>query len=219
MAEACKALSFPVVSGNVSLYNETQGRAILPTPVIGAVGLIKDISRTVGIAAPAGASLLLIGATQGHLGQSLYLREIQGREEGAPPPVDLAVEKKNGDLVRSLIESGKAVACHDLSDGGLMMALVDMALAGNTGIALNAELAGKTAAHAFWFGEDQGRYLLASRDKSAVLQAARSAGVPIAELGNIAGTSLTVPGLVSISVGELRRANEAWLPGYMEAAE
>ncbi len=219
MAEACTALAFPVVSGNVSLYNETQGRAILPTPVIGAVGLIKDISRTVGIAAPAGATLLLIGSTQGHLGQSLFLREIHGREEGAPPPVDLATEKKNGDLVRGLIENGTAVACHDLSDGGLMMGLIDMVLASKSGIALNAELAGKTAPHAFWFGEDQARYLLATKDKSAVLQAAQAAGVPVREIGQITGTSLTVPGLVSISVGELRRAHEAWLPGYMDAAQ
>jgi len=219
MAEACKTLAFPVVSGNVSLYNETQGRAILPTPVIGAVGLIKDIKRTVGIAPPAGAALLLIGATQGHLGQSLYLREIHNREEGAPPPVDLAVEKKNGDLVRGLIENGTVLACHDLSDGGLMMGLVDMALAGKTGLALNAGLAGKTAAHAFWFGEDQARYVVATKDKSAVLQAAKAAGVPIQDLGIVEGASLTVPGLVSISVGELRRTHEAWLPGYMDAAQ
>jgi phosphoribosylformylglycinamidine synthase len=219
MAEACTALSFPVVSGNVSLYNETQGRAILPTPVIGAVGLIKDIGRIVGIAPPSGASLILIGATQGHLGQSLYLREIHGREEGPPPPVDLAVEKRNGDLVRGLIESGSVVGCHDLSDGGLLMGLIDMALAGNIGIALNADLPGAVVAHGFWFGEDQARYVAATKDKSGVLQAARAAGVPALEIGNVAGTSLTVPGLVSISVGELRRANEAWLPGYMEAAQ
>jgi len=163
--------------------------------------------------------VLLIGATQGHLGQSLFLREIHGREEGAPPSVDLAVEKRNGDLVRGLIESGTVVACHDLSDGGLMMGLVDMVLAGNTGLALNAELAGKTAAHAFWFGEDQGRYVVAAKDKSAVLQAAKAAGVPIQDLGMVEGASLTVPGLVSISVGELRRTHEAWLPGYMDAAQ
>jgi len=219
MAEACTALSFPVVSGNVSLYNETQGRAILPTPVIGAVGLIKDIARTVGIAPPSGASLILVGATMGHLGQSLYLREIHGREEGPPPPVDLSVEKRNGDLVRSLIENGTVLACHDLSDGGLLLGLVDMALAGNTGIALSADLAGATPAHGFWFGEDQARYVLATKDKSAVLQAARAAGVPVLEIGTVVGASLTLPGLVSISVGELRRANEAWLPGYMEAAQ
>jgi phosphoribosylformylglycinamidine synthase len=219
MAEACTALDFPVVSGNVSLYNETQGRAILPTPVIGAVGLIEDMRRSVGIAPPAGATLLLIGQTKGHLGQSLFLREIHGREDGAPPPVELAVERRNGDLVRGLIEKGIVTACHDLSDGGLMMGLVDMALAGKTGLTLRDGLAGDTPPHAFWFGEDQGRYIIAAADKAAVLAAAEAADVPVADLGSATGTSLTVPGLLSISVGELRRAHEAWLPGYMATVE
>ncbi len=219
MAEACTALDFPVVSGNVSLYNETQGRAILPTPVIGAVGVIKDIRNTAGIAPPGGATLLLIGQTTGHLGQSLYLREIHGREEGAPPPVDLALEKKAGNLVRGLIESGIVSACHDLSDGGLMMGLVDMVLASGSGLTLKDGLAGGVPAHAFWFGEDQARYIVATSDRSAVLLAAQAANVPILELGTATGTSLTVPGLLSISVGELRRAHEAWLPGYMAAVE
>jgi phosphoribosylformylglycinamidine synthase len=175
--------------------------------------------RSVGIAPPAGATLLLIGQTKGHLGQSLFLREIHGREDGAPPPVELAVERRNGDLVRGLIEKGIVTACHDLSDGGLMMGLVDMALAGKTGLTLRDGLAGDTPPHAFWFGEDQGRYIIAAADKAAVLAAAEAADVPVADLGSATGTSLTVPGLLSISVGELRRAHEAWLPGYMATVE
>jgi phosphoribosylformylglycinamidine synthase len=134
MAEACVALDFPVVSGNVSLYNETSGDPVLPTPAIGAVGLIDDIDRTARIALPGPRlAILLVGDTPGHLGQSLYLREIHGAEAGPPPPVDLAVERRNGDFVRGLIQDGLVLACHDVSDGGLLVALAEMAMAGNIG--------------------------------------------------------------------------------------
>ena len=120
IAEACKALDFPVVSGNVSLYNETNGRGILPTPTIGGVGLLDDFTKSATLAfKAAGEAILLIGETQGWLGQSLYLRDICGREEGAPPPVDLIEERENGDFVRALIGDGLVTAVHDISDGGL----------------------------------------------------------------------------------------------------
>ena len=121
IAEACRALDFPVVSGNVSLYNETNGRGILPTPSIGGVGLLDDFTKSATLAFKAeGEAILLIGDTQGWLGQSVYLRDICGREEGAPPPVDLAAEKRNGDVVRGMIHAGTATAVHDVSDGGLV---------------------------------------------------------------------------------------------------
>src|SRR5208337_224365 len=121
MREACLALDYPVVSGNVSLYNETSGRAILPTPVIGGVGLIADAAATVDLALKRdGDAVILIGDTGGQLGASLYLREIEGREAGPPPPVDLAAERGNGDFVRAQIRAGTVAACHDLSDGGLL---------------------------------------------------------------------------------------------------
>ena len=120
IAEACKALDFPVVSGNVSLYNETNGSAILPTPTIGGVGVLDDFTKSATLAFKAeGEAILLIGETQGWLGQSLYLRDVCGREEGAPPPVDLIEERENGDVVRALIADGLVTAVHDLSDGGL----------------------------------------------------------------------------------------------------
>ena len=120
ISEACRALDFPVVSGNVSLYNETNGRGILPTPSIGGVGLLDDFTKSATLAfKAAGEAILLIGDTQGWLGQSVYLRDICGREEGAPPPVDLAAEKRNGDVVRGMIHAGTATAVHDVSDGGL----------------------------------------------------------------------------------------------------
>ena len=137
IAEACKALDFPVVSGNVSLYNETNGRAILPTPTIGGVGVLDDFTKSATLAFKAAdEAILLIGETTGWLGQSLYLREICGREEGAPPPVDLAAERRNGDFVRALIAEGIATAVHDVSDGGLLVALAEMAMASGIGAEL-----------------------------------------------------------------------------------
>src|SRR4029450_11231023 len=157
ISEACKALDFPVVSGNVSLYNETNGRGILPTPTIGGVGPPADFTKSATLAFKrAGEAILLIGDTQGWLGQSIWLRGICGREDGAPPPVDLAVEKRNGDVVRGMIHAGTATAVHDLSDGGLLIALAEMAIAGKIGARIDAAPT-SIVPHAWWFGEDQGR--------------------------------------------------------------
>ena len=158
IAQACAMLEFPVVSGNVSLYNETNGRAILPTPTIGGVGLLDDFSKSTTLAFKAAEqAILLVGETTGWLGQSVYLGEICEREEGAPPPVDLAVERRNGDFVRALIGEGVATAVHDVADGGLLVALAEMAMASGIGAELDRT---PLAAHAFWFGEDQARYVL-----------------------------------------------------------
>jgi phosphoribosylformylglycinamidine synthase len=214
---ACRALDYPVVSGNVSLYNETNGQGILPTPVIGGVGLIGDVAQAVGIAPKTeGEELVLIGETRGHLGASLYLREIAGREEGSPPPVDLAAERRNGDFVRAQILAGAVTACHDLADGGLLIGVAEMAMAGGIGIVLDALPAG-IPAHAAAFGEDQARYLAVTGDAAALMAAARAAGVPALRLGRIAGTILTGPGLDAISVEEMRRIHTGWLPAYMAA--
>src|SRR6202042_3679738 len=138
MAEACLALSFPVVSGNVSLYNATGTEPILPTPAIGPVGLIEDASKTARIAFPAAdLTILMIGAAKGEIGRSIYLREIHGLETGAPPEVDLKAERRNGDFVRGLITGGTVAACHDISDGGLLVALAEMAMAGGIGATLD----------------------------------------------------------------------------------
>ncbi|TXL77631.1 phosphoribosylformylglycinamidine synthase subunit PurL [Vineibacter terrae] len=219
MAEACTTLAFPIVSGNVSLYNETQGRGILPTPVIGGVGVMKDVTRCVDIATrEAGLVLVLIGETRGHLGQSIYLRDIQGREDGPPPPVDLTVEKRNGDFVRSQIQAGHVAACHDLSDGGLAIALAEMAMAGGTGLTIAIPEDAGCPVHAYLFGEDQGRYVMAVRPAvaDAVLASAAAAKVPATRLGSSGGAALTVEGVLAISVADLRRTHEAWLPAYME---
>jgi phosphoribosylformylglycinamidine synthase len=232
MRDACLKLDFPVVSGNVSLYNETNGKAILPTPAIGAIGLVDDLSRTARIAFTApGEALVVIGATFGHLGASQYLRVVAGREDGAPPAVDLNAERRNGDFVRGLITDGQVTAVHDVSDGGILVALAEMALAGNMGAAIvpPESVVGKAVPlHAWLFGEDQGRYIVATNDAAAVLAAAKAAQVPAWRIGATAqdttsGPSpeptLTVAGAGTISLAELRDAHEGWLPSYMAAGE
>ncbi|MBI1198835.1 MAG: phosphoribosylformylglycinamidine synthase subunit PurL [Phenylobacterium sp.] len=212
MAEACAALDFPVVSGNVSLYNETNGAAIPPTPTVGGVGLIADYARRADFASmKAGDVIVLLGATKGEFGASMYLREIAGREDGAPPPVDLALEKKTGDLVRGLIEAGTVGVCHDLSDGGLAAALCELCLA--SGVGCDLRLEGRP-----WvtlFAEDQARYLVALNDPTPVLQAARAAGVPAAILGEAAGEAIVVDRTLNLPLAELRAAYEGWMPGFM----
>ncbi len=157
IGEACRALAFPVVSGNVSLYNETSGISILPTPTIGGVGLIADLSRMATLPFKReGDAILLIGPHGQHLGQSLYLREIHGREDGPPPPVDLVQEKRHGDFVRRQIGLGVLTAVHDISDGGLVACLCEMALAGNLGCRIDLP---RAFGHAELFGEDQARYV------------------------------------------------------------
>ena len=209
MGEACRALDYPIVSGNVSLYNETEGTAILPTPAIGGLGVIDDGAAATGIALAPGLDLVLIGETSGELGASLFLREILGREDGAPPALDLAAEKRNGDFIRGRIRAGAIAACHDVSDGGLLVALAEMALAGNTGIALAAIPAG-IAPHAFWFGEDQARYVAATADGAALIAEAAAAGIPARPLGRSGGDHLTGPDGIAISLSEIRAAHEAF---------
>jgi phosphoribosylformylglycinamidine synthase len=217
VAEACRALDFPVVSGNVSLYNETEGRAIQPTPAIGGVGLLRDMSRMARLAFhAAGEEILLVGDTMGWLGCSLYLREVEGSEDGAPPPVDLVAEKRNGDFVRALIEERRVTAVHDVSDGGLLVAIAEMAMASGIGARLDATPRGAPA-HAVWFGEDQGRYVLTTHPAEAelVLAEARVAGIPIARIGSTEGDRLTLPGEEPIVVNDLRALHEAWFPAFM----
>ena len=214
---ACNALDFPVVSGNVSLYNETEGRGILPTPSIGGVGLVKDVTKTATLAfRKAGEAILLVGATAGWLGQSVYLRDVCGREEGAPPPVDLAVERRNGEAVRALILEGAVSAVHDLSDGGLAVALAESAMAAGVGARID-NMAGATALHAWLFGEDQGRYILACpADRAeAILLGLSARGVSAQRIGVTGGDSLTLPGEAPILLSTLRSAHESWLPDYM----
>ena len=214
IGEACRVLDFPVVSGNVSLYNETNGRAILPTPTIGGVGILDHFTKSMTLAFKGeGEAILLIGETHGWLGRSVYLRDICGREEGAPPPVDLAAERRHGDFVRGLIRAGVVTAVHDVSDGGLLIALAEMAMASGIGAVLEAPSG--IPPHAFWFGEDQARYIVTAKDAHDVMRQAKAAGVPLTRLGATGGAVLAVDGERPLRVEDLKRRFEAWLPAYM----
>lgn len=215
IGEACEALGMPIVSGNVSLYNETSGEAILPTPAIGAVGLLPDVMVSVGNGfVEEGNVVVLIGEHGSEMGQSLYLRDILGREEGAPPPVDLSLEKRHGDFVRNQIRAGAINAAHDLSDGGLGVAVAEMAM--KSGLGADIELPAENA-HIAFYAEDQARYLVtcAADEAEALLGEAEKAGVPASKLGFVTGKDLKVVGHGSISVAKLRSAHEDWFPNYM----
>ena len=260
MGEACKALSYPVVSGNVSLYNETNGVGIPPTPAIGGVGLIPDTSKIAGIglkgtgAHGEGTMLVLIGREDGHLGQSIYQHHATGTFEGAPPPVDLDDEIKAGRLIRTLIREGFALSVHDCADGGLLVAIAEMALAGGQhGLSREASgvgvelfpYEGKLPAHAIWFGEDQGRYVVEVTPQKAeeIVERARLLKLPARIVGRTvvagaaaggaggddaagarggtaaaksAGPSIALKGETPLPLSTLRAAHEAWLPGLMK---
>ena len=181
IAAACVALDMPIVSGNVSLYNETDGKGILPTPTIGAVGILTDLRRMIAGQPRDGDVAVLVGTTQGHLGQSALLAEAFGIEAGDAPPVDLEAERRHGDFI--LANAASLQACADLSDGGLALAAFEMAEGAGLGVVLTA---GDTST---LYGEDQARYLLAmSPGRAAKLLArAAEAGVPAARVGRFGG--------------------------------
>ena len=219
IGEACTALAFPVVSGNVSLYNETNGVAIPPTPAIGGVGLIPDLDLTASLAFRAADEVILLAGAPpswgSHLGRSIWLREIHGTEDGPPPPVDLDQEKRVGDFVRGLIRDKLVTAVHDLSDGGLAVALAEMATASGIGATVN-QLDDCDPVAAF-FGEDQGRYLVtAPRDLLDDLQdLAKEAGIFMPWIGTTGGADLKLGDSRAVSVAELAAAHEDWFPAYM----
>jgi phosphoribosylformylglycinamidine synthase II len=219
IGEACRALDFPIVSGNVSLYNETNGEAILPTPAIGGVGLLPDWRRNANLAFKAeGEPILLAGAPGtwgGHLGQSLYLREVLGREVGPPPPVDLGHGKRVGDFIRALIADGLVTAVHDLSDGGLAVALAEMAMASGIGATIN-QLDDLDPAPVF-FGEDQGRYLVTVPvgHQEILRKRAERAAVFLPRIGNTGGNELILGKARPVTVAALKDRHESWLPRFM----
>ncbi|MDP7150686.1 MAG: phosphoribosylformylglycinamidine synthase subunit PurL [Paracoccaceae bacterium] len=186
IGQAVAALDMPIVSGNVSLYNETDGQAILPTPTIGAVGLIADEDKLIGREVRDGHVALLIGETNGHLGQSALLAEVFNRQDGDAPHVDLAAEKRNGDFIRD--NHAWITACTDLSDGGLALAAFEMAESAGVGVHLDE------TDTATLFGEDQARYLVACNfdQAEALMMAAGQSGVPIASVGRFTGDTVKI---------------------------
>src|SRR5205085_3595360 len=237
MSEACRALDFPIVSGNVSLYNESKatggGSAILPTPAIGGVGLMEDWTKAVGIGFTGdesawaednieSARIILVGTPGGHLGQSLWLREIHGREDGPPPPVDLASERKAGEFVRACVEQGKVIAAHDVSDGGIAVALAEMALAGNRGAFIFGGPHWDTGAAAL-FAEDQGLYLVTTTERAEdFIALAQQAGVAAQLLGRVGEDPRLIfdlpAGDLIVSLADLRAAHEGFFPNLMSGA-
>lgn len=226
MAEACRALDFPIVSGNVSLYNETKNEdgtslAILPTPAIGAVGLLADWEKSATIAIKdEGETLILLGHSTGHVGQSLWLEVCHGRREGPPPPVDLSVERRLGQVARDLIAGGKVTAIHDVSDGGALVAIAEMALAGNIGAEVKLPSARNPAA--VLFGEDQGRMLVTTRWPEGVRAVANAAQLFAIEIGTTGGDAIVVRSsatgaLQTIALSKLRAAHEGFFPKLMES--
>ena len=223
IGDACRALAFPIVSGNVSLYNETNGQGILPTPTIGGVGLISDWSKMARIGfAGENDLILLFGAPDWwgtHLGQSIYMRDIHGRTDGPPPPVDLAHERKVGDFVRALIVDGVATAVHDVSDGGLAVALAEMAMASGIGATVN-QLEGGDPLPQF-FGEDQGRYVVTVKefpdleDFASFMARISDAGIFAPWIGTTGGSELKLGSARAIPVSELRAAHKSWFPRFM----
>ena len=246
MGDACRALDYPIVSGNVSLYNESKatggGSAILPTPAIGGVGLMDDHEKMATIEFKAeGDRLWLVGGLTSHLGQSLWLRELHDREDGSPPSVDLAAERRTGEFVRSAIENGLVNAVHDVSDGGILVAVSEMALAGNIGADVEVDWVVReirpnvveglipetqqTLALRF-FGEDQGRYLVSTRDPEAValIALAEKSDVAIRYLGLVGGGSISIgdmPGtsgnFADIPLTALREASDSFFRDWMES--
>lgn len=215
IGEACQALSMPIVSGNVSLYNETNGEAILPTPTIGGVGLIEDQTRMARIdTADAGDAVFLIGTEGTHLACTLYQREILSEETGPAPDVDLLMERSRGDFVLAAIRSDYASACHDISDGGLAIALAEMCMASGQGMTCTIEV---TYPHAALFGEDQARYLVAVDEQWADMFAANceGSGVSFAKIGTVGGNRLKINDLIDISVEAMTTTHESWFPTFM----
>jgi phosphoribosylformylglycinamidine synthase len=221
MGEACRALDFPVVSGNVSLYNETKNDdgtslAILPTPAIGGVGILEDSSKmaTIGFKGE-GETLVLLGHSTGHVGQSRWLEVCHGRSEGPPPPVDLAVERRLGELLRRLIGEGAITAAHDISDGGALIAIAEMALAGNIGVEISLPQVPNPAV--ILFGEDQGRALVTTKDPEAVVALATEANIFAAAIGKTGGDAVSGPGFAAL-LSDLSEAHEGFFPRMMGEA-
>ena len=225
LGDACRALDYPIVSGTVSLYNESKatggGSAILPTPAIGGVGLMDDHEKmaTIGFKAE-GEMIVLLCHGQGHLGQSLWLRELHGREEGDPPQVNLSMERATAELVRGLVADGLVSAVHDCADGGAAVAMAEMALAGGIGftsvIAPNLPpLAG------LYFGEDQGRYLVTAKDMSEIAERARQVGIAAVPIGQTGGQACSfrkqADGSESrVTLTALREASDSFFRDWME---
>ena len=215
--KACTKLKFPVVSGNVSFYNETNNLGILPTPVIGGIGILKDFRKHISYGfKESGDTIMILGTTKGHVGSSIYLKEIEKKEEGAPPKVDLDAEKQNGDFVRKLIEAGMITACHDVSDGGVAVTVAEMTLSKKIGATIALPKKKNIPSYAWLFGEDQSRYIITTKNPAPILKKAKNKRIPLYVLGKTGGDMLVFGDQIAISLRDVRESHEKWLPKYMK---
>ena len=188
---ACKNLNYPVVSGNVSLYNETKKEPIYPTPVIGGVGVIKKLSYAKGLKMTQESDVFVLGKTKGHLELSTF-NQIQKKIVGNPPKLDLGEELKNGNFVKKLIKNTKIIiGCHDLSDGGMALALAELCIANEMGIEITIPIK-KNKLEGWLFGEDQSRYIIISNDGKKLIDLAKKEKVFIQKIGLVKGKSLNI---------------------------
>jgi phosphoribosylformylglycinamidine synthase II len=221
ISAACRELSVPVVSGNVSLYNETEGQAILPTPTVAVVGLLPDVTATAaGVFRNAGDLVAVLGETRGQLGGSEWLLMSTGKIAGRPPTLDASREKALQTVVRELVRSHTVTSAHDTSEGGLAVALAECCMADGErpmGTSLELEV-GRVAPHAFLFGEDASRVVISfpAAKREAVLAACGSAGVPIAVVGTVGGSRLTVRGLLDLPLADVSRAWRSGIPSIVK---
>jgi phosphoribosylformylglycinamidine synthase len=217
MAEACWALGLPVVGGNVSLYNESHGRDIDPTPVVGVVGLIDRLERRVpGLSLVAGERLLLLGSTVPSLAGSRWAAEWARNDAsvgGGLPPLDLALHRTLVEVVAELVSGGMVSGVHDVSDGGLAVALAEMAVHSGTGL-----VASGVADHAELFSESPSRVVVCTSSPEAIVARARSAGLAVSELGIAGGDRLVVEGLVDLALADLEHAWRSTLPERLAGA-
>ncbi|MDA0901932.1 MAG: AIR synthase related protein [Proteobacteria bacterium] len=215
--EACKALNYPVISGNVSLYNETDGKAIQPTPTIGGVGLLKDIDKRCDSKFKnIGDVVFVIGKTKGHIGSSIFEREIlRIDQKNTPPQTDLALERKHSEFVRSLIANGQINACHDVSDGGILLALFEMC-SPNLGVDVtlqNIKENNDIDVQNLLFGEDQSRYIISvdPTQVDSLVKNAKDAGIDLFEIAKVKADQITIEGS-SLKISELKELNESIFP-------
>ena len=217
MIEACEILDYPVVSGNVSLYNETNGKGINPTPAIGGVGLIENLNH---FSTPHlkrdNDTVLLVGKTDGYLGQSIYAKEILNITSGLPPKVNLKNEKKIGDAIRDLININKLDTVHDISDGGFLVALTEMSISGGIGVKIHLDE--KDVSPKFLFGEDQGRYIISVPDEliSDILRILESKNIFFQKIGKTSGTKIIINDSEEIEIKSLKKIHEDWFNEYLK---
>ena len=218
ITEASKYLDFPVVSGNVSFYNETNDKGIKPTPTIGGVGLIKDYKKMITMDFKKhGNVVYVIGKTEGHLDQSVFAKDLLNEKKGAPPSINLFNEKNIGENILNLISENLIISCHDVSLGGILVAVSKMCIKGNKGLKIS-QLKGLINKFEYFFGEDQGRYIIEipKENVEKVNKILEKNSVHYDKLGIIDEKMLSFNNDIKLPIEELKEANKNWLKKYMD---